>query len=66
MNDKLIEGKDYYYNPQGYVVLTAVYHLSRGKCCGNACLHCPYLYSNVPEPKRALLLTKADNNGTKT
>jgi hypothetical protein len=45
--DKLIEGKDFYYNADGYVVLTKEYHLQRGTCCGNRCKHCPYEYCNV-------------------
>ena len=52
MKNQLTEGEDYYYNGQGYIVLTAKYHLERGHCCGNGCLHCPYNYINVPEPKR--------------
>jgi hypothetical protein len=53
---KLIEGEDFYYNEQGYVVLTEKYHLEKGSCCGNGCRHCPYSYVNVPEPKRSELL----------
>ncbi len=53
---KLIEGEDFYYNEQGYVVLTEKYHLTKGSCCGNGCRHCPYQYVNVPEPKRSELL----------
>ena len=57
---KLIEGEDFYYNEQGYVVLTEKYHLKKGSCCGNGCKHCPYNYINVPEPKRSeLLILKA-------
>jgi Family of unknown function (DUF5522) len=55
---ELIEGIDYYVNDQGYVVLTAKYLLDRGYCCGNGCLHCPYNYENVPEPRRTELLLK--------
>jgi len=54
---KLVEGEDFYYNEQGYVVLTEKYHLQKGFCCGNGCKHCPYNYINVPEPKRSQLLT---------
>ena len=54
--NKLIEGEDFYYNEQGYVVLTEKYHLKKGSCCGNGCRHCPYQYVNVPEPKRSELL----------
>jgi hypothetical protein len=53
---KLIEGEDFYYNEQGYVVLTEKYHFKKGFCCGNGCRHCPYQYVNVPEPKRIELL----------
>jgi hypothetical protein len=53
---KLIQGEDFYYNEQGYVVLTEKYHLKRGSCCGNGCRHCPFQYVNVPEPKRRELL----------
>lgn len=55
MKNSWIEGEDYYYNEQGFIVLTAKYHLSRGHCCGNGCCHCPYNYKNVPEPKRSSL-----------
>jgi hypothetical protein len=52
-----IEGEDFYYNEQGFIVLTARYHLDRGHCCGNGCRHCPYKYINVPDPKRGELLS---------
>ena len=38
----LIEGEDYYLNDDGLMVLTSSYHLRKGKCCGNGCLHCPW------------------------
>ncbi len=48
------------------MVLTRTFHLQRGYCCGNGCLHCPYDYEQVPEPQRTVLLKKrqdnADNN----
>lgn len=50
MKNNLIEGEDFYYTEQGFMVLTASYHLERGFCCGNGCRHCPYLYVNVPAP----------------
>ena len=58
---ELIEGIHYYVNDQGYVVLTAKYLLDRSYCCGNGCLHCPYNYQNVPEPRRTELLLKKAN-----
>jgi len=61
--NKLVEGEDYYYNEQGYIVLTEKYHLQRGNCCGNGCKHCPYDYINVAEPKRGELLSlRTDGN----
>lgn len=53
----LTEGEDYYYNEQGFIVLTAKYHLQKGSCCGNGCRHCPYNYENVSESKRSELLS---------
>jgi hypothetical protein len=52
----LLEGEDYYYNEQGYIVLTEKFHLKKGYCCGNGCKHCPFEYDAVPEPKRSELL----------
>ena len=53
---RLVEGEDFYYNEDGYMVLTEKFHLQKGFCCGNGCKHCPYNYINVPEPKRNALL----------
>ena len=65
-----VEGEDFYYNEQGFIVLTAKYHLDRGHCCGNGCRHCPYQYINVPDPKRSELLSLIpdgkENNQSKT
>jgi hypothetical protein len=52
---KITEGIDYYFNEEGKMVLTAHYLLNRGYCCGNGCLHCPFDYLNVPEPKKKTL-----------
>ena len=60
MND-LKEGVHYYFNEEGLVVLTEQYHLEKGFCCGNGCLHCPYEYENVPEPQRTSLINKRKN-----
>lgn len=54
--NQLVEGEDFYYNEDGYIVLTQKYHLEKGTCCGNGCKHCPYDYVNVPEQKRKELL----------
>ncbi|HEX6848828.1 MAG TPA: DUF5522 domain-containing protein [Chitinophagaceae bacterium] len=52
----LIEGIDYYLDKDGYIVLAEKYHLDKGYCCGMGCLHCPYQYKNVEEPRRSFLL----------
>ena len=53
---ELTEGIHFYINKDGYIVLTEKYHLEKGSCCGMGCLHCPYQYKNVDEPRRSLLL----------
>ncbi|MGN6511867.1 MAG: DUF5522 domain-containing protein [Chitinophaga sp.] len=55
MKKPLEEHIDFYYNAQGYVVLTEKYHRERGYCCGNGCLHCPFDYENVPDDKKSRL-----------
>lgn len=57
MSNNLVEGEDYYFNEEGYIVLTEKYHLQKGFCCGNCCKHCPYQYEAVPEPRRSELLS---------
>ena len=54
---ELKEGVHFYINKDGYIVLTEKYHLEKGFCCGTGCLHCPYNYENVPEPRRSFLLS---------
>ena len=46
----LVEGLDYYYNKEGYTVLTEAYHLKRGRCCQSGCIHCPYEFSEKTDP----------------
>jgi len=53
---ELIEGVHFYINKDGHIVLTEKYHLEKGFCCGMGCLHCPYQYVNVEEPRRSFLL----------
>jgi hypothetical protein len=55
---ELIEGVHYYLNEEGLMVLTEKYHLIRGYCCGNGCLHCPFNYENVSEPRKSILFNK--------
>jgi Family of unknown function (DUF5522) len=56
MKQQLVEGIDFYYNGDGYMVFTDKYLRERGYCCGNGCRHCPFKYENVPEPRRSILL----------
>lgn len=64
MKEQLTEGVHYYLNEDGLVVLTEKYHLARGYCCGNGCLHCPFNYENVREPRKSELMArrKKDKN----
>ena len=64
--DPFIEGKHYYINEEGLMVLTEKYLLERGYCCGNGCKHCPYNYENVSEPKRTELTKSIRNQGKKS
>ena len=61
-DDELIEGLHYYINENVLIVLTERYHREKGYCCGMGCLHCPYQYENVPEPRRSILLKKKNGN----
>ena len=39
----LVEGVDYYIDEEsGLMVLTSLFLLKRGYCCGNKCKSCPY------------------------
>jgi hypothetical protein len=58
MKHDLKEGEDYYFNEQGFLVFTEAYHLKKGYCCGNGCLHCPFEYEAVPEPRKSELLSQ--------
>lgn len=37
----------HYYMENGFMVFTQAYHSARGRCCGNACRHCPFDHANV-------------------
>lgn len=37
-----LSSTDFYYDENGYRVMTESYHTRRGLCCGNKCRHCPY------------------------
>jgi hypothetical protein len=48
----LKENIDYYINEDGNFVFKKEYHLKRGYCCKNKCLHCPWDYGK-PTQKSA-------------
>ncbi|MFY7653164.1 MAG: DUF5522 domain-containing protein [Chitinophagaceae bacterium] len=56
MEEAMIEGVDFYYDENGYMVLTAEHHEKRGYCCGHGCRHCPFDYECVPEPKKSQMI----------
>lgn len=61
LNDKILKVKDkefdpkifnspegeYYYRDKGMVVLTELYHISKGSCCKSGCRHCAYGYQLI-------------------
>jgi hypothetical protein len=61
VSKNLVEGTDFYYDENGYIVLTEKFHLEKGFCCGNGCRHCPYNYEQVREPLKTKLLSKRDD-----
>ena len=62
MKQELVEGEDYYLNENKLLVFTEKFLLDRGYCCGSGCLHCPYNYDAVAEPKRSELLIKRNTS----
>jgi len=45
--------KDVHYYMDGVrVVFTALYHIERGECCGNKCLHCPFTPKHIKGNKK--------------
>jgi hypothetical protein len=41
--------EDFYYDPDGKMVLSEKFLLKRGYCCGNGCRHCPYKNKTLSE-----------------
>lgn len=49
-DEKLVEGRDFYLDPEtGLFVMTEEYLRRRGYCCGNGCRHCPYGSATTPD-----------------
>lgn len=50
-----------YYIEDGNIIFTEHYHLKRGMCCGNGCMHCPYEPKSIQgnkNIKKQLLITQ--------
>jgi hypothetical protein len=60
VSKQLKEGIDFYFDTDGYMVLTEAYHLEKGHCCGHGCRHCPFDYENVPEPRKSELSVESE------
>ena len=41
---KPVQNIHYYFNENGLMVFTELYHQTRGYCCKSACKHCPFGY----------------------
>ena len=66
MKKPLFDDDEFYVNDSGLYVFTAAYLLTRGYCCGNGCLHCPYEYKNVlDDEKRKIYLAKQKEKNVK-
>jgi hypothetical protein len=48
--EKLQEGRDFYYDENRKVVFTTDYLFRRGYCCESGCRHCPYGYGQPKKP----------------
>ena len=57
-------GLDTYTDPAtGYSVFSALSHLRRGACCGNACRHCPFAHAAVKPRSGDKYRTAAGSSG---
>jgi hypothetical protein len=41
---KPVQNVHYYFNENGLMVFTELYHKTRGYCCKSGCKHCPFGY----------------------
>jgi len=46
-SEHLAENEDYYFSPEGLMIMTESYHLKRGYCCENSCKHCPFGFNKA-------------------
>ncbi|MEY2830629.1 MAG: hypothetical protein RIQ33_2487 [Bacteroidota bacterium] len=52
MKEVLIEGIDFTYNENGYMVFTAHHLAKRGYCCDSGCKNCPYKKKQIPQKRK--------------
>ena len=52
----------HYYIEGTKVIFTEAYHIQRGECCGNKCLHCPFIPKHQKDSTQIddKFLTKTD------
>jgi Family of unknown function (DUF5522) len=50
--NRLVEGEDFYFTPEGYKCFTEKHHLKRGYCCKSGCRHCPFVKELTPKGKK--------------
>ncbi len=58
----MVENVDYYFNENGLMVFTAAYHLKRGTCCKNKCMHCPWNYGVKTKKENIISKNKTSNS----
>lgn len=56
--NKLTEGEDFYYTPEGYKCFTEKHHLKRGYCCKAAVVTVRMDSTNEPGKLRRRLIRK--------
>lgn len=58
-------GESTYIDPAtGYTVMTQLYMIERGWCCGNGCRHCPYGHVHVDDERRGKIQPPINVPGT--
>jgi hypothetical protein len=44
---KNLKEGEYYYQENGRIVLTEMYHIAKGSCCQSGCRHCAYGFAQM-------------------
>ena len=48
-----LDPEDFYFDEDGRMAFTRVYHLKRGYCCESGCRHCPWGYAEKRAAKES-------------